>query len=594
MKIKVLVYKAKDYGCVTYIDVTEDHLFKFFQLQKMYNSSSDSIFEMPDYIFERDVLDALNSPNGKAKTFRGLYTQDFLGGNIFRVKMKNVSDNGNVSYKEYTKSDQPEGILADEDILVDYDNSTIYFKEYSSERKLRSEIETNFNTRIVSDFKIVYKNEHLCGFDIDILSVLQNKLEGINMGDINLRDSVIKDFDIQQHYRIDKQNFKLMKLCGKDSPLYVVIINMLYRYYTENISYTYPDKLFYEIHDYLQQSDMMFDVRDLLSYDITKCNFKHYDPKDEKVPLWDVKTIGGLLKREDGLCNFSHTVMFLFDDATPKRLFNNIYFLTPNHSVDTNKDKNVNEDVDDIDDIRDNINIDETDSIFFEYRKELKFTDIRKINFHQIKNYDIIVEYLPNKLNIRINNYNKFIKPDSSRLSIRIIGSCKLETIIVGDDILKLTYYLFPIHPSVVDTGENTYGNINQNNRTDYIDKIVGCNSHSSVANNFDEITNITQIANYTDVIRKESFSVDFLEFIHCNLLLTSKLTYFRNYIIKQLISRLKRFTFLILLHCNKVYIEEYCDYLNEFDKLLERSEEQEKKISTEREVKLILEYEPK
>ena len=169
MKIKIINPVEK------LIDVSKENIFNFIQLQQMYDVNPDCDFELPDHFLEEDISDALNSPNGEAKTFPGLYLQDFLCGNIFRLTIDNIEINNNIV--KYN----------DVELSINFDKFIIrYDRNFNFDLK---RIKTNFPKYCQGFHKKRY-----C--------------------------QIVYSLDLYKSFSVDERSLYFMKLCGKNNVLF--------------------------------------------------------------------------------------------------------------------------------------------------------------------------------------------------------------------------------------------------------------------------------------------------------------------------------------------------------------------------------------
>lgn len=568
MKIQVTrkeIIKEKGYKIVQItspIDVTDEHLFTFSALREMYDTfGPDTVFEVPDYITKEDVHDALNSPNGKANTFGGLYVQDFLDGNRFQIRTRNSSNKEDFNYNKFThhsKNSLLSDLIEDENIFVDVDNSCIHFEIYNNLPYLHPLIQTNFNDYQVRDFKITYQNK------FSYLE-LQTEKEGNPEG-----------------YRIKQRTFELIQKCGRQHCLFDVIIKMIINYYMEQIPYSYPDQLFYDILDYLKEIGFT-ELKSILNTLSRQRKYKFILWKHDDISSKFPKSIAATLDRNLSfdLNNSEHDIHINL--TTVKRDFYKSYYRT------TYENSYITPQI--------------------RFHKDIKLVSRRAIKSEEVDNYDVIIEMIGNILEITIKNYynpiSKQFRYEYESANIEIIGHCRLnkveliktksvkkdiseETYFQGDD-MKLTYVLFPFYPDdlIWDNG------FNELQRMDYlVTKCKECESSSAITNNIiSTIENRESRSEY----RKENFSVDFLPEKYWKKLLECKLIHFRNYVGKVLIERLTRFMFITQLNEEKEKIEQYCDFLKELADKIALSEDSLPKMKQgfigKEYIPLILEY---
>jgi len=592
MKIKVTrkeVIREKDYKIISItspIDVTEEHLFTFSALQEMYDTfGSDAVFEVPKYITKEDVYDALNSPNGKAKTFGGLYVQDFLGGNRFQIRTRNSSNKGDLNYNKFTSHSENillSDLFEDENIFVDVDNSCVHFEIYDNLRYLHPLIQTNFNDYQVRDFKITYQNK------FSYLE-LQTEKEGNPEG-----------------YRVNERTFELIQKCGKQHCLFHVIIKMIVNYYMEFVPYSYPDQLFYDILDYLKEVGFteLKSVLDTLSRQ-RKYKFNFFNDNSSKFNILDEdgdnyelpKSIGSTLNRDffSDPSNSNHNIFI--------HLFNNQRFWHTSYRNITFQNFYVAPQI--------------------QIHKNIKLVSRRGIGSEEVDNYDVIIEMIGNVLEITIKNYynpiSKQFRYEYENANIEITGHCRLNKVELiktfhskknstekdssgnnqfqGDD-MKLTYVLFPFYPDDFIYGiGDSYGNgPNKMQRVDYLQ--TKCKDKESSFSISNDILSTIEDREFRPEYRKENFSVDFLPEKILKKLIECRLVHFRNYVGKVLIERLTRFMFITQLNGEKEKIEQYCDLLKELaEKMKEISPlfsneiDKEQNFTEKEYIPLILEY---
>lgn len=264
------------------IDVTDNHIWIYFGLQEMYDMfGTNFVFEMPNFILEEDVIDALNSKNGEAKTFPGLYVQDFLKGNIFRIKI-----DGEEIHSNNVKINSIQ-------LRIDFDACTI--RSNVEEMINNSRIETNFPHQYTT-----FTSEY-------------NEYRYDTIGWIPAQT-------------INERNLSFMQLCGRDSNLYRIVIKSILNFFKIKKPLSVPENIHYEIY-----SNSLFQEEIAKSCSTLNLN-NEYREDDEKKKAWKATTVGGLLLQEQNGIEFYHTIYIL----------NNSYF---NHLKQSKEEKESNEDI---------------------------------------------------------------------------------------------------------------------------------------------------------------------------------------------------------------------------------------------------------
>jgi len=209
MKIKTYLDNVVDDEHITYISVKQKHIKIYPLLQKFHNEDKKKIIDFPEYIKHEYILDALKSPNGQAKTFGGLYVQNMLGGNIFRISINNVE------YFESTTIETEEHI-----INIDFINNTIEFENTNKNQ---------LNPQLYRKYEIVQKECH------DLLKKYNVVSNFTFVNPFAARYAKIGYYSLSlmvTHYHIDTlEILKLFKLCGKkDHNLFRVVNKSLIVY----------------------------------------------------------------------------------------------------------------------------------------------------------------------------------------------------------------------------------------------------------------------------------------------------------------------------------------------------------------------------
>lgn len=302
--------KIKIFNNEKLFEVTDEHLWTFFYLQEMYNLDPESIFEIPDYITEEDLLDALNSRNGQAKTFPGLYVQDFLEGNLgdkFQIKIltfvspssSSEIDDKSFKFIEYTHNQ----IISDVShqfmtIDLDYNQASILLVQnhtsLEEENNLLewSNLKYNLNDIVITNF-----SSH-CVIETPVI----RKITFTNILLINV-------------YPIDDRSFYFMNMCGENSTLANVVYNSIEKHLRFNYKeLDYPDQSFYDLinNNTFQQK-----------FNIVKDSLKkeQYIEGDENNQPWKAKTIRGLLLQEARRMKFDHKIVISVKSVLSEKVY---------------------------------------------------------------------------------------------------------------------------------------------------------------------------------------------------------------------------------------------------------------------------------
>jgi len=294
------------------IPVSKEHEWTFYHLGNMKNHFGDDyVFDMQDFITEDDVMDALNSPNGKTKTFPGLYVQDFLGATIFRL----LIDTGEGEKIEYDMVDHRntkfhikcEG--EDYTLQVIYDKHKVVITPNNSiSKKNKSNVSGEDNT-----YKEHSEHNRLLKYTKLLKSNFSSKILCPMSREITF--SCFYD----RLYPIDKRVWNIMQLCGTESLIFEYIIRSINNYinYTwdndalflekvdsEVTSFKNPDDLFYEIANYKPYNDRYHDG----SEKFKSIRQKEFDEGDYDRNVFRVRSVQGLLMKEFIGEQFTHTI----------------------------------------------------------------------------------------------------------------------------------------------------------------------------------------------------------------------------------------------------------------------------------------------
>lgn len=299
------------------IDVMEDYLWTFSVLNEMYKLDTESTFVMPEFILEEDVLDALNSKNGEAKTFPGLYVQDFLGGNMLRILF-------------YTER-QVQPSISNEYLDQHYNP---YF-EYISDSDYDKEIELiyrgkKFKIKVLYDQnKIVVLSEGKLNYLIDH-EIIESNFSSVSYDEGKKEITFLNEKNL--NFPIDERVWNIMQMCGPASFIYGSILSSIINYLyvqcsssrlfpnsEENLTdrkEQYLDDLFYQL---IKYELFVKTYSDEQRYRIVTS--LEYDLDDLKRKFYDVKSIGGLLQQEFHEESFTHVITVADTTVQPVNKF---------------------------------------------------------------------------------------------------------------------------------------------------------------------------------------------------------------------------------------------------------------------------------
>jgi len=187
------------------LTIRKKHINVYPELRRLYNIDKNFIMESPNGTIHDDVIDAFNSPNGKAKTFGGLYIQNILGGNEFLLSINDV---------EYFETQT----IAFEDHLIEINFEQHYvafhrvsrYEENSDVKSVNNQSNSNNKEnymKLLKQYKVVSNFTYITNFATKFVKVGYYSLPTMTT-----------------HYHIDNLRiFNLMKMCGKDSDLFPIV-----------------------------------------------------------------------------------------------------------------------------------------------------------------------------------------------------------------------------------------------------------------------------------------------------------------------------------------------------------------------------------
>jgi len=299
------------------IDVTEEHLWTFPVLNEMYKLDKESTFTLSDFILEEDVFDALNSKNGEAKTFPGLYVQDFLGGNMLRI----------LFYTE--RRVQP--FISNEYLDQHYNPYFEYipFVDYDKEIELIYR-EKKFTIKVLYDQnKIVVLSEGDLKYLINH-EIIESNFSSVSYDEKKREITFLNEKNLV--FPIDERVWNIMQMCGPASFIYGSILPSIINYLYVQCSSSrlfpnseenstdrkgqYLDDLFYQLINY---EPFVKTYSDNQKYSIIRS--LEYDGDDLKRKFYDVKSIGGLLEQEFHEENFIHVITVVDTMVQPVNKF---------------------------------------------------------------------------------------------------------------------------------------------------------------------------------------------------------------------------------------------------------------------------------